>query len=446
MDTGPQMPTPLRESQIEEVVLAMRREQRLRGARLREVLGEHLPKLELGAADRRTIARRAYLMVQQERRVDFALDGALRGRNLSLERMEPLRYAATLLLGGIIDRDDAARRAPRVDWGFVGEVDTRVAAIVDPDRRFALTWSMPDWFAARFRSEFGEEATAIAASLNIEPPLTLRANLLRAKDRDEVAARLAAEGIRTSPTRHAPHGLVVDGAISLFSSDAFKDGLFEQQDEASQLCCLLVAPPPRGRVLDACAGAGGKTLALAAALGNRGDILAIDTHERRLQSLVERRRRAGTDNVRSQLVSEDAWPADVIAFAQRADRILLDVPCSGVGSWRRRPDARWTSTPSGLAELRTTQATLLERALGCLSPGARLIYSTCTLFRDENEAQIETALARDPGLELVRVAEILGRESATPLSDSSGTFLKLSPHRHGTDGFFAAVLRRRRVS
>jgi 16S rRNA (cytosine967-C5)-methyltransferase len=438
----------LDERALQALVIELRETSLRSGRRLRDVLGEVLPQRELGAADRRLAARRCYRVLQQERRLDFALEGAIRGRGPGrsppLEMREAARYVAALLLDDEIDVGEAGRRLPRVDWSFVAGIDARIARARDADTRFGLTWSMPDWLATRFRTEFGDEAAALAASLNEEPPLTLRANLLKVESREALARALADEGVPTRPTAFAPHGLVALGAITLFSSRAFQGGAFEQQDEASQLGCLVVAPPPRGRVLDACAGAGGKTLALAAALANQGEVLAIDPNERRLASLVERRRRAGTANVRSLAVAEDAWPDAVTSFARNADRILLDVPCSGIGSWRRRPDARWSLRPSSLENLQATQAMLLDRALACLAPGARLVYSTCTLFADENERQVDRVLARDATLELVRVAEILGSTAAAPITDASGTVLRLLPHRHATDGFFAAVIRRRR--
>ncbi|MBI5851254.1 MAG: RsmB/NOP family class I SAM-dependent RNA methyltransferase [Planctomycetes bacterium] len=438
------------DARLDELAVELRLRSQREDRRLREVLGDALPALGLSAEDRRLVARRCYRVLQQERRLDFALDGALRGRGeqrvMPEALVEPARHVCAMLLDLEIDVPEASRRLPRIDWQFVTSVDARIARARDPDTRFGLTWSMHDWIAARFREEFADEAAAIAKSLNEEPPLTLRANTLKVKDRDELARRLADEGVATRPTPHAPHGLVVAGALSLFSSKAFQDGSFEQQDEASQLVCHVVAPPPRGRVLDACAGAGGKTLALAAALKNQGEVLAVDPHDQRIASLVERRRRAGTSNVRSLVVAEDGWPEEVAAFARSADRILLDVPCTGIGSWRRRPDARWSLRTVAFPNLQATQAMLLDRALAHLQVGARVIYSTCTLFAAENERQVERVLARDPGLELVRVKEILGKEAAAPITDPSGTFLRLRPHVHGMDGFFAAVIRRRSVT
>jgi 16S rRNA (cytosine967-C5)-methyltransferase len=309
--------------------------------------------------------------------------------------------------------------------------------------RFGTRHSLPDWLAQRLLDEHGDAAEALAQALDAPAPRTLRANTLRVGSREELAAELLADGVATRPTAYAPHGLTVDGDAPLFRLAAYDAGRFEQQDEASQLCALLVAPPPGGRVLDACAGSGGKTLAIAAMLGNKGEILAADTHAGRLHALSARCRRAGASNVRARLVG-DEWGAEVDAFAARADRILLDVPCSGIGALRRRPEARWRLDSAALAAMAATQAALLDRAAARLRPGARIVYATCTVFAAENEAPVAAALARHPELEQVPCKEILGGVLGKAIGDANGAVLRLRPDRHGTDGFFAAVLRRRR--
>src|SRR5690606_4145259 len=188
-------------------------------------------------------------------------------------------YFAALVLDGCIAPEAAAERArlgrERIDFRAVAGIDAVIAAEPDPVRRFGLTHSVPDWLAERFLAEFGSEADAVVRGLNGWPPLTVRANTLHVT-REALAEEFHALGCRTEPTRHAPHGLVVEGDVNLFRLPPYQAGRFEQQDEASQLCALLVQPPPRGTVLDACAGSGGKTLALAAAMANRGTILAVD--------------------------------------------------------------------------------------------------------------------------------------------------------------------------
>lgn len=376
-------------------------------------------------AMRAAVARTAAAALAGLRRTRFVLDGSDGGDELPApDRADELvRHAA------------AAAAA----------IEPLLAGVVDPVRRFALRHSLPDWFAAAALAQFGDDASSVVAALSAPAPRTLRANLLRVAGPAALAAELAAEGVPTRPAAFAATALHVDGDADLFATAAFARGAFEQQDEASQLVVAVTAPPPGGRVLDLCAGSGGKTLALAAALQNRGEVLATDVHAGRLDALRQRLRRAGVHDVRVITLTEGAGlPPTVSAFAAAADRILVDAPCSGTGSWRRRPEARWGVGPGDLAALRRTQDELLDRAAALLRPGARLVYATCSLLADENERRIAALLARQPGLQPVRLAEILGGATAATVGDASGTFLSVRPDRHGCDGFFAAVLRRPR--
>ncbi|MBK8974332.1 MAG: RsmB/NOP family class I SAM-dependent RNA methyltransferase [Planctomycetes bacterium] len=361
----------------------------------------------------------------------------------------PLRMAVRVLCGRVLRGElapaDAAHRLGWIDWRRVAALGAEAVAIEDPVERTAMLGSLPPWLSRCICEQFGAEADALVRALRGRAPVVLRTNTLRCS-REELAERLRTDdGIETEPTPHASHGLRVVSPARVFATAAWHDGWFEMQDEASQLVAEVTAPPPAGRVLDACAGAGGKTLALAAALGNRGEILAIDSHKGRLTDLRKRLRRAGVHDVRAVRVPEDAWPGEVVAFAQRADRILLDAPCSGLGSLRRNPDLRWRLDEDGWRRLRDTQRELALRAAAWLRPGARLVYATCTVLREENEDIVAAVLAACPELEVVPIAEILGGARARPLSaDGSGRFLQTAPHRHGADGFFAAVLRRPR--
>ena len=415
------------------------------GGLARALLGDAMPALRLRPDERQLIAGDFYRLFRLQRRIEAGLLLATT-RPVSAPERARAAYLVSLVLDGEIPPEVAADRlgSSRVDFRRLAQLDEHIATEVDPTKRFGLTHSIPDWLAARFLAEFHAEADAIAAGLNRVPPLTVRTNTLKT-DRATLARAFAAEGTTTAPTRHAEHGLIVDGVVNLFAIPAFRDGWFEQQDEASQLCARVVAPPPRGNVLDACAGAGGKTLALAAMLDNRGAVLATDVAKAKLDELVQRRRRAGTDNVRSVVTPPTEWSPEVAEVAKQADRILLDAPCGGVGAWRRRPDARWRLREEHLATVREKQRDLLDRALAHLQPGARAIYATCTIFREENEAQVEAALTRHPDIDVVPVVEVLGKALAAPLADPTGRFLQIWPHRHGADGFFAAVLRRRRL-
>jgi 16S rRNA (cytosine967-C5)-methyltransferase len=414
----------------------------------REAIAERRELRALGTAERSEIARRCQTIVAQQRRLEFAVRGAA-----GLADLAPHRRAAALVMAHLVDTQELlaatatrflAPFAPGVDLAAMLDAGPRIAAVADGDQQFGIRHSMPDWLAAAFRAELGADAERLAAALAEPAPRTIRANTLRIASRDELQATLAAAGVPARATAHAPHGLHVDGDADLFATAAYAAGMFEQQDEGSQLAALATAVPPGGTVLDVCAGSGGKTLALAAALRNRGEVLATDVHEGRLEALRQRARRAGAHNVRALPVGEQQWGEAVATFAARADRILLDAPCSGVGSWRRHPEARWSLGEGDLAALRRTQDTLLDRAAAALRPGARLVYATCSLFPSENEARVAALLQRRPGLETVRLAEILGGAVARPIADATGTFLVLRPDQHGCDGFFAAVLRLQR--
>jgi 16S rRNA (cytosine967-C5)-methyltransferase len=284
-------------------------------------------------------------------------------------------------------------------------------------------------------ADHGDDAAALCASLRQPAPVTLRANTLKAS-RERLLETLGASGIAGRATRFATHGVELEQHSNVFALAAFEDGLFEVQDEASQLVAELVAPPPRGLVVDACAGAGGKTLAIGASLENRGRIVAIDRSARRLKELRRRAARAGLFNVET---ATSAAPA----LSARADRVLVDAPCSGIGVLRRKPDIRWRIAEADLERLPREQEALAASAMELVAPGGRLVYATCTLCAAENEKVVERLLARG-GFEVVKVKEILGAERAAKISDASGTFLETFPHTCGTDGFFAAVLRRAR--
>ncbi|MCB9876469.1 MAG: RsmB/NOP family class I SAM-dependent RNA methyltransferase [Planctomycetes bacterium] len=321
----------------------------------------------------------------------------------------------------------------------------RVAAIDDPRRRRAVEHSVPDWVLPRLEAALGDDVDAALAALGAPAPRTLRANLLRVKDREALLAKLRAENVAAVPARFAATAVHVTDERDLFATEAYRGGLFEQQDEASQLCVAAVAPPPGGKVLDLCCGSGGKTLALAAALQNRGQVLATDVSAGRIAALQKRIGRSRCDNV--QVLHLDGSPgADHVLeqFAVNADRILVDAPCSGTGSWRRRPEARWQNDEVDLRRMQETQQQLLDAAAGWLRPGARIVYATCSLLPEENHQQVEAALLRHPTLRTMPLREVLGAVVADPVADAGGAFLSVRPDRHGCDGFFAAVLRRPR--
>jgi 16S rRNA (cytosine967-C5)-methyltransferase len=399
-------------------------------------------------AERAAVARASARAIAGMRRVEFVLAGAAGLRGLAARDR-----ALVLVLAAAVAADEllpatAARQLPfaaaGIDLARLLRAGEAIDATADPVVRSGRRHSVPDWFARAALAQFGDAADAVAAALAEPAPRTVRANLLRVADRDALRTELAAERVAARPGSFSPWALHVDGDADLFATAAFARGAFEQQDEASQLVALVTAPPPGGKVLDLCAGTGGKTLALAAMLRGRGQVMATDVHAGRLAALRERAARAGADNVEVHAGTDAAWAAPVAAFAPHADRVLVDAPCSGTGSWRRRPEGRWTIDERALRDLVRQQDALLRAAAAVLRPGARLVYATCSLLEDENERRVDALRAERPELEPVRVAEILGNAAAAPITDPTGTFLSLRPDRHGCDGFFAAVLRLRR--
>lgn len=314
--------------------------------------------------------------------------------------------------------------------------------------------SYPSWLVRCFLQAFAGSSSSVARALavlaaqNQRAPLCVRVNRLRGP-RDAAVPRLLAEGLKPHPTPLASDGLYLDGHENVYATATFAEGWIELQDEGSQLIAELVSPPPGGVVVDACAGAGGKTLALGAMLQNRGRLLALDIDGRKLEELSRRVRRAGLTNVQA-LALPDDWTGDGGATRlpgwlrqSGADRVLVDAPCSGLGVLRRNPEARWRLQPRDLDELCATQARLLQGAAACVRPHGRLIYSTCTILPRENEEIVQGFLAQNPSFSIVPVKEIFGSARAASCSDTDGIFLRTDPSPGGPDGFFAAVLRRR---
>jgi 16S rRNA (cytosine967-C5)-methyltransferase len=299
----------------------------------------------------------------------------------------------------------------------------------------AVTLSHPSWLVDRWLRRVGFDAAEAWARFDNAPaPMTLRVNTMRI-GRDALASRLAAHGVTVSPAKLAPDGLVVTGGNPLRTPLA-AEGAFLVQDEASQLVALAVGARPGERILDVCAAPGGKTVALAAAAGNRGVIVAGDVRARRVALLRETLLRTGAESVR--VARFDARAS--LPFGSRFDAVLLDAPCSGLGTIRRDPEIRWRRSPHDLVALADTQRLMLERAAVVVAPGGRLVYATCSSEPDENEDVVGAFLAdhrefsvERPGTGAAAVLE--------PVVGSSG-YLRTWPHVHGLEAFFAAVLRR----
>ncbi len=353
----------------------------------------------------------------------------------------PIYFLASRVLSGDLSPKAAKAKVAWIDWERVAQVPGEVRQLEDPIRRLTLIGSITPWLAERLHAVIGDEAQPCLEALQDKPHVTIRANALLCM-REELALRLARENIHTKPTRWASHGLAITKPAQLLRSEAFRDGWFEMQDEASQLVAEVVDPPRGGLVIDACAGAGGKSLALAAMVGSEGQVVALDTDAPRLDELRRRARRAHARNIRVIRVRPDSWPADVEELASRADRILVDAPCTGLGSLRRNPDLRARIDINEVRRLHRIQVGLLTRAATVLAPRGRLVYATCSLLPEENQDLVAEALTRVNDLEIVDLADALGSTRADALQDLSGQYLQTMPHRHGMDGLFAQMLQR----
>ncbi|GBR10863.1 RsmB/NOP family class I SAM-dependent RNA methyltransferase [Acetobacter oeni] len=299
----------------------------------------------------------------------------------------------------------------------------------------AVRLEIPDWLFPHLQARFGADLEKELEALGQEATLDLRVNTLRG-DRETVRKKLMREGLHAEPTPLSPWGLRLPGRLPVTSSAAFKDGLVEIQDEGSQLVVAMLGATPEMRVLDYCAGAGGKTLAIAMTMQNRGHIIACDVSVPRLDGAVRRLRRAGAHNVERHLLTPgDKWAK---RRAKSFDRVLVDAPCTGTGTWRRNPDARVRLEERDLKELTVKQADILDRAAALVRPGGRMVYATCSILDAENRNQIDAFMARNSDFSLVApdTAEIPERFRDSPI-------LSLSPAKDETDGFFAAVLERK---
>jgi len=314
-------------------------------------------------------------------------------------------------------------------------------AVTDADLLAPHRHNLPEWLAAALRAQVGDEFDELAQSLNRPAPLDLRVNVLK-KKREAVLAELEQAGLVCEPTPFSPLGIRLKGKPSLSKVPAFVQGEVEVQDEGSQLLALLLDAKRGEMVVDFCAGAGGKTLAIGAAMRNSGRLYAMDTSGHRLDALKPRLARSGLSNVHPLAIAHERDDR-VKRLAGKIDRVLVDAPCSGLGTLRRNPDLKWRQNPDTVAAQARLQTAILNSAARLLKPGGRLVYATCSLLQAENEAvcetfdQSHTEFERMPVLGLLETLKVAGAD--TLCSGEHQQWLRLWPHRHGMDGFFAAV-------
>ena len=407
----------------------------------------------LGSHDRRFIAETTYGTLRHLRKCEYHLAMALVGVSDNLledDRIILLIVAYLSFEGKILEitpeilltRLTSTQTRENVAHLLTNLAKPKTISVESVIQRIGIEYSFPDWMVERFIEQYGEsEAEKICSSLNEQAPLTLRVNTLKASV-EQCQEELQKQGVETTRTSLSPVGLNITKRINVFSLPVFRDGWFEVQDEGSQLLPIFLDPKPNAKILDVCAGAGGKTLELAALMKNRGEIFATDINGFRLEELRKRTKRAGVQNVRVQEI--EAIEDLVDRYKAFFDIVFVDAPCSGLGTIRRNPGMKWMVTEQTVKEVSEKQKAILHSSVPLVKPEGKLVYATCTLLRQENEAVIEEFLMLHPEFTIVKL------NADMPLVQSVGgtstdSFFKLFPHIQKTDGFFCAVLKKQMI-
>ena len=379
---------------------------------------------DLGTKDRAFVAESVYGVLRRKAFLMYVAEG-------NDPRKLLLAYLIRVL--GTSTRDlSEVLNAQQMEWAQA------IKAKKTEEMTKAEKADLPEWFWDKLVEQYGEEeALTIARIFHQQASLDLRVNVIKAS-REDVIAKFQSEKTEIKPTPYAPYGLRMPQKMTISKHPFFIDGKIEVQDEGSQLLAQLVAPRRGEMIADFCAGAGGKSLAIGALMRNSGRIYAFDVSEKRLQNLGIRLKRSGLSNLHSQVISSEADPKLKRLFG-KFDRVLVDAPCSGLGTLRRNPDLKWRQQPKDIEELTVKQTNILARASKLVKAGGRLIYATCSLLRDENEQIAEAFLQSNPEFHLVPANTILAQQE---IELDTGEYLKLLPHLHQTDGFFAAVFER----
>jgi 16S rRNA (cytosine967-C5)-methyltransferase len=427
----------MRAQLVRTAVLEIYEQVRREGARADQALQRVLRReKQLRSVERRAVSDAVYGLLRLQGRVDDLLGRALATHGSALDKLATptqhlLRYAAYLVIGEKQSGESAAGLAgPEVAsyrWALeLLREPVALGSARDPLDALAAETSLPRWLAALWESQLGAAETRLLAdALNQRAPLTVRANLLK-NTREELLETLRADDCKVEPCKLSPWAATFTGRTNVFALKSFKAGLFEVQDEGSQLIALACEARPGQIVVDACAGAGGKTLALAGEMRNKGRLIACDRDLRRLDELRPRARRAGMHNWEARGVPEGPNGETKIAdLVSQADLVLVDAPCSGLGALRRNPDARWRLNQDEVDTFPPRQLEILQRYARLVKKGGRLVYATCSINRQENQDVRARFLAGAPDF----------AEAAPEL--------QLLPHRDGTDGFYIARLRRK---
>jgi 16S rRNA (cytosine967-C5)-methyltransferase len=388
----------------------------------------------IGSKDRRAIAERVFAIERRRARLDWWTASTDKRARVIAD----LAIADGLQPDSIAQLFSGEKFAPAKLTPDEQVLAQRLAGneIDSSDMPLATRLEVPDWLAERLQGTWGDATAAEMSALNQPAPLDLRVNTLKGTRADAIE-RLQEDEIVAEATPLSPIGLRVESRANVTASRAYKEGLIEIQDEASQIAALLTGTKANVLTLDLCAGAGGKTLALAAMMKDGGPLIACDNEPKRFSRMDSRLKRAGVSNVTRRLIRnlDDAFLGTLEA---RCDRVLVDAPCSGAGAWRRNPNARWKLTPARLGQLIAEQRSILAAAARLVKPGGRLIYVTCSVLNEENKAQADLFLHSQPQFRAVPIAEVW-RDAVGGTAPETGTYLSLTPARNNTDGFFVAI-------
>jgi 16S rRNA (cytosine967-C5)-methyltransferase len=391
---------------------------------------------QMGSKDRGFAAETVYGCLRRKGELEALMAPCLPAELADLERARWLVATYLLKYSGW-----SGRALSEAGFQDADALTTRVRSTKTADLPFSARINMPGWLAEKLLAQFGEaETVQLSDALNRAAQVGIRVNTLRT-DRAGLATRLAEEGNPCELAKYSPLGLQRDKRGPLFNTEAFKEGLFELQDEGSQILGLMTEAAPKQKVVDFCAGAGGKTLELAAMMQNTGALYACDISAGRLERLKPRLARAGAYNAQIYAIRDERDPV-MDRWQGLMDAVLIDAPCSGTGTLRRNPDIKWRSID--LPMLTKIQASILEAVSDMVKPGGRLVYATCSLLDEENTAITSAFLAGHPEFEVMSAAEILTRVGVVlPEDMPADGSLKLLTHRHGTDCFYALAMRRK---
>lgn len=417
------------------------------------LIGELFRKEEFSSDEKGVLVELVYGILRHLGKIDYIIehDSSARISDLNMDILNSIRICAYQAIfmdvsaAGIINNAVAMSANNKKLGGFVKRTVETVLRkkdnVVFPDKEKAsleyigVYYSHPRWILEKWLKEFGsiEGVEALCRANNIEPPLTIRVNPVKS-DRESLKKSLEAQGYASSMTELSPFGLIIDKKESIFKTESFSKGLFEVQDEGSQLVTMLTGAKPGDLVVDACAGNGGKSLFLSGLMKNRGIVVASDLSSAKLSNLRRRAGRAGAFNIKT--ISRD----ELNDYHEKADRVLIDAPCSGMGVFRRNPDSKWRLTTDDIKQLASKQKEIISEYSRFVKPGGRLVYVTCTISWEENEDIVAGFLKENHDFHKVPAVNV---DIFSKLMDGEG-FFKSLPHKHNTDGFFGAVLEKKK--